>query len=39
VVARVLRDFRLDRLIATSVDSIQILDAAGLHDQSWKPTA
>lgn len=39
VVARVLRDFRLDRLIATSVDSIKILDAAGLHDQSWKSTA
>jgi CRP/FNR family transcriptional regulator len=39
VVARVLRDFRLDRLIATSADSIKILDAAGLHDQSWKPTA
>lgn len=39
VVARVLRDFRLDRLIATSADSIQILDAAGLHDQSWKPSA
>jgi CRP/FNR family transcriptional regulator len=39
VVARVLRDFRVDQLIATSVDSIQILDAARLHDQSWKPTA
>jgi CRP/FNR family transcriptional regulator, cyclic AMP receptor protein len=38
VVARVLRDFRVDQLIATSVDSIQILDAARLHDQSWKPT-
>jgi CRP/FNR family transcriptional regulator, cyclic AMP receptor protein len=39
VVARVLRDFRLDRLVATSPDSIHILDPAGLHDQSWNPTA
>jgi CRP/FNR family transcriptional regulator len=39
VVARVLRGFRLDRLIATSADRIQILDAAGLHDQSWQGAA
>jgi CRP/FNR family transcriptional regulator len=39
VVARVLRDFRLDRLVVTSPDSIHILDPAGLHDQSWNPTA
>lgn len=35
VVARVLRDFRVDRLVATSPDSIRILGAAGLHEQSW----
>ena len=39
VVARVLRDFRVDRLVATSPDSIRILGAAGLHEQSWNPTA
>jgi CRP/FNR family transcriptional regulator, cyclic AMP receptor protein len=39
VVARVLRDFRLDRLVVTAPDSIHILDPAGLHDQSWNPTA
>ena len=39
VVARVLRDFRVERLVATSPDSIQVLDPAGLHDQSWNPTA
>jgi CRP/FNR family transcriptional regulator, cyclic AMP receptor protein len=39
VVARVLRDFRLDRLVVTSPDRIHILDPAGLHDQSWNPTA
>ena len=39
VVARVLRDFRLARLVATSPDRVQILDAAGLYDQSWNPTA
>jgi CRP/FNR family transcriptional regulator len=39
VVARVLRDLRVDRLVATSPDSIHILDPAGLHDQSWNPTA
>jgi CRP/FNR family transcriptional regulator, cyclic AMP receptor protein len=39
VVARVLRDLRLARLVATSPDSVKILDPAGLHDQSWNPTA
>jgi CRP/FNR family transcriptional regulator, cyclic AMP receptor protein len=39
VVARVLRDFRVARLVATSPDSIHVLDPAGLHDQSWNPTA
>jgi hypothetical protein len=34
VVAQVLRDFRVDRLVATSPDSIRILGAAGLHEQS-----
>jgi CRP/FNR family transcriptional regulator len=38
VVARVLRDFRLDRLVETGPDSIHILDPAGLHDRSWQPT-
>jgi CRP/FNR family cyclic AMP-dependent transcriptional regulator len=37
VVARVLRDFRLARLVATSADSVHILDATGLHDQTWNP--
>lgn len=37
VVARVLRDFRLERLIATAPDSIHILDPAGLHSQCWNP--
>jgi Crp-like helix-turn-helix protein len=37
VVARVLRDFRVDRLVATSPESIQVLDPGGLHDQSWNP--
>ncbi len=39
VVARVLRDLRLARLVATSPNSVQILDPAGLHDQTWNPTA
>ena len=39
VVARVLRDLRLARLVATSPNSVQILDPAGLHDQTWDPTA
>jgi CRP/FNR family transcriptional regulator len=37
VVARVLRDFRLSDLIATSPDSVRILDPTGLHDQTWNP--
>jgi len=39
VVARVLREFRFDGLVATSPDSIHILDPTGLHDQSCRPTA
>jgi CRP/FNR family transcriptional regulator len=39
LVARVLRDFGVDRLVATSPDSIHILGPAGLHEQSWNPTA
>jgi hypothetical protein len=38
VVARVLRDFGVDRLVAASPDSIHILGPAGLHEQSWSPT-
>jgi len=39
VVARVLREFRLERLVTTAPDSIHILDPVRLHDQSWNPTA
>ena len=39
VVARVLRELRHGQLIATSPDSIHILDPAGLQEQSWNPTA
>jgi CRP/FNR family transcriptional regulator len=39
VVARVLRDLRLARLVATSPHGVQILDPTGLHDQTWNPTA
>jgi CRP/FNR family transcriptional regulator, cyclic AMP receptor protein len=39
VVARVLRDFRLAGLVATAPDRVHILDPAGLHDQTWNPTA
>src|SRR5262245_47812720 len=35
IVARVLQDFRVDRLAATSPGSIHILGPAGLHEQSW----
>jgi CRP/FNR family transcriptional regulator len=38
VVARVLRDLRLAGLVATAPDRVEILDPAGLHDQSWNPT-
>jgi CRP/FNR family transcriptional regulator len=36
VVARVLRDFRLEGLVATEPEGIRILDPVRLHDQSWK---
>jgi CRP/FNR family transcriptional regulator, cyclic AMP receptor protein len=39
VVARVLRDFRLARLVATGPDRVHILDPAALHAQVWHPTA
>lgn len=39
VVARVLRDLRLAGLVATAPDRVDILDPAGLHDQSWNPAA
>ena len=39
VAARVLRDFRVDQLVATSPDSIRILGAAAFYEQSWNPTA
>jgi len=35
VVARVLRDFRLAGIVATSPDSVLILDAMKLHDETW----
>lgn len=37
VVARVLRDLRVAGIVATSSDSVQILDAARLHSESWDP--
>jgi CRP/FNR family transcriptional regulator len=37
VVARVLRDFRVAGMVATSSDSILILDAARLHSESGDP--
>jgi CRP/FNR family transcriptional regulator, cyclic AMP receptor protein len=37
VVARVLRDFRVAGIVATSSDSVLILDAARLHSQTWDP--
>jgi len=39
VVARVLRDLRLAGLVATGPDGIQVLDPAGLHDQTWNAAA
>lgn len=39
VVARVLRDLRLAGLVATSPNSIRVLDPVGLHDRTWNPTA
>ncbi len=38
VVARILRELRLARIVATGPDSVLILDAAQLHDESWPPT-
>jgi len=38
VVARVLREFRLAGLVATGPDSVVILDAVRLHDESYSPT-
>ena len=37
VVARVLRDFRVAGIVATSSDSVLILDAARLHSESGDP--
>ena len=37
VVARVLRDFRVAGMVATSSDSILIVDAAGLYSESGDP--
>jgi CRP/FNR family transcriptional regulator len=37
VVARVLRDLRVAGVVATSSDSVLILDAARLHSESWDP--
>lgn len=34
VVARVMRDFRSDRLVTTSPETVQIVDPAGLQDRS-----
>ncbi|HEY3213648.1 MAG TPA: Crp/Fnr family transcriptional regulator [Actinomycetota bacterium] len=39
VVARVLRDLRLAGIVATSPDSVLIVDAARLHEESWRPMA
>jgi CRP/FNR family transcriptional regulator, cyclic AMP receptor protein len=37
VVARVLRDFRVAGIVATSSDSVLILDAERLHSECWDP--
>ena len=39
VVARILRDFRVAGIVATSSDSVLILDAARLHGESWDQAA
>jgi len=39
VVARALRDLRVAGIVATSSDSVLILDAARLHDESWGSAA
>lgn len=38
VVARALRDLRLEGLVATGTESIQVLDPAGLQAQRWSPS-
>jgi CRP/FNR family transcriptional regulator, cyclic AMP receptor protein len=37
VVARVLRDLRVAGILATSSDSVRILDPARLHSETWDP--
>jgi CRP/FNR family transcriptional regulator, cyclic AMP receptor protein len=37
VVARILRDLRVAGIVATSSDSVLIVDAARLHSESWDP--
>ena len=37
VVARVLRELRVAGVVATSPDSVVILDPARLHDEAWPP--
>jgi CRP/FNR family transcriptional regulator len=37
VVARVLRDLRLEGLVATGSERIRVLDPAALQEQSWSP--
>jgi CRP/FNR family transcriptional regulator, cyclic AMP receptor protein len=37
VVARALRDFRVGGIVATTADSIVILDATRLHSETWGP--
>jgi CRP/FNR family cyclic AMP-dependent transcriptional regulator len=39
VVARVLRDLRRAGIVATSHDSVLILDPPRLHEESWSPAA
>jgi CRP/FNR family transcriptional regulator, cyclic AMP receptor protein len=39
VVARALRDLRVAGIVATSADSVLIIDAARLFDESWGSTA
>lgn len=38
VVARVIRDLRAAGLVATTPNGLRVLDATGLHDQTWNPT-
>ena len=37
VVARVLRDFRVAGIVATAANSVVILDATRLHNETWGP--